>query len=48
MRVAIAFCGQPKHERRNNENGYPFFGRSEAESLPHVIESETPVVFNHE
>ena len=38
MRVAITFCGQPEHERRNHENGYSFFGWSEAESLPQFIE----------
>ena len=45
MRVAITFCGQPKHEGRNNENGYPFFCWSKARSLPHFIEFETPALF---
>ena len=45
MRVAITFCDQSKHEGRNNENGYSLFRWSEAESLPHFIESETPDLF---
>jgi len=45
MRVAITFCDQPKHEGRNNENGYSPFCWSEAESLPHFVESETPELF---
>jgi hypothetical protein len=48
MSVAVTFCGQPEHERCENENGYSFFCRSETESLPHFIEFETPVLFNHE
>ena len=48
MRVAITLCGQPKRERRKDENDDALFCWSEAESLPHFIESKTPVVFNHE
>jgi hypothetical protein len=48
MRVAITFRDQPEHERRGNEYDYPSFSRREAESLPHVIEFETPALFNHE
>jgi hypothetical protein len=48
MSVAVTFCGQPEHERCENEHGYSFFRRSETESLPHFIEFETPVLFNHE
>jgi len=48
MRVAITFCGQPEHERRDNEYDYSSFSRREAKSLPHFIEFETSVFFNHE
>lgn len=48
MRLAITFCDQPEHERRGNEYDYSSFSRREAESLPHFIEFETPVFFNHE
>jgi hypothetical protein len=41
--VAITFRDQPEHERRGNEYDYPSLSRREAESLPHVIEFETPV-----
>jgi hypothetical protein len=47
MRVAITFRDQPEHERRGNEYDYPSLSRREAESLPHVIELETPALFNH-
>ena len=48
MSVAVIFCDQTKHERRENESGYSFFRGSEAESVPHFFESETPVLFRHE
>jgi hypothetical protein len=48
MRVAITFRDQPEHERRDNEYDYSSLSRGEAESLPHVIELETPALFNHE
>jgi len=48
MRVAVTFCGQTKHEYRKNKDGYLFFHWSEAESLPHFNELETPVLFDHE
>jgi hypothetical protein len=48
MSVAVTFCHQTEHERRENEHDYSFFHRSEAESLPHFFEFETPVLFNHE
>ena len=48
MRVAITFRDQPEHERRGNEYCYSSLSRREAESLPHVIELETPALFNHE
>ena len=41
MRVAITFRDQAEHKRCENEQGYSFFGRSEAEFLPHFIEFET-------
>jgi hypothetical protein len=48
MSVAVTFCCQTEHERRENEHGYSSFHRSEAESLPHFNEFKTPVPFNHE
>jgi hypothetical protein len=48
MSVAITFCDQTEHERRKDEHGYSFFCRSETKFLPHCIELETPVLFNHE
>ena len=47
-RVAITFRDQPEHERRGNEYDYSSLSRREAESLPHIIELETPALFNHE
>ena len=48
MRVTITFRDRPEHERRGNKYDYPSFSRREAESLPHLIEFETPALFNHE
>jgi hypothetical protein len=48
MRVPITFCDQPEHESCENEQGHSFFGGSETEFLPHVIEFETAALFNHE
>jgi len=48
MSVAVTFCDQAEYERGDNEYGYSFFRWSEAESLPHFIEFETPVLLNHE
>lgn len=48
MRVTVTFCDETEYKRRENEHGYSFFRWSEAESLPHFIEFETPVLFNHE
>ena len=47
MRIAITFRYQSKHKGRNNECGYAYLGRGEAESLPHFIEFETPALANH-
>ena|SRR4030095_3207481 len=38
MRIPVTFCGQTEHERRENEHAYSSFHRSEAESLPRLIE----------
>jgi hypothetical protein len=46
MRVAVTFRHQPEHERRDYEDGNPFFGGSEAEFLPHCIEFKTAAPFN--
>lgn len=48
MRIAITFRDQSKHEGRGNERGYTHLSRGEAESLPHFLEFETPVLANHE
>ena len=48
MSLAVTFCDQTEHERPKNEHGYSSFHRSEAESLPHFNEFETPVLFDHE
>jgi hypothetical protein len=42
VRIAITFGDQAEHERRDNEYGYSSFCRSEAKSLPHFVELETP------
>ena len=48
MRIAITFRYQTEHKGRDHECGYTCLSRREAESLPHLIEFETPVLFNHE
>jgi hypothetical protein len=48
MGVAITFCDNTEHERRENKHDDSFFGRSEAESLPRLIQSEAPAFCNHE
>lgn len=45
MSVAVTLCTQPEHERRENENHHSFFGGSEKESLPGLIEFGTPAFF---
>jgi hypothetical protein len=46
MRLAVTFRNQAEQERRDNEYRYSFLNRSEAKSLPHLIEFETPRLFN--
>jgi len=46
MRLAVTFRNQADQERRYNEYRYSFLNRSEAKSLPHLIEFETPRLFN--
>jgi len=48
MGVAITFCDNTEHERRENKHDDLFFGRSEAESLPRLIQFEAPAFCNHE
>ena len=48
MRVAITFRDQAEHERCSNEDCYPSLSRRETESLPHLFEFETSILFNHE
>ena len=43
--IAVTFCAQTKRERCDDESGDSFFRWSEAESLPHFIESEAPDLF---
>jgi hypothetical protein len=45
MGVAITFCDETEQKGRENEDGYSLFHWSEAESLPHFNEFETPVLF---
>jgi len=42
MRLAITFRDQAEHERRDYEYRYSSLNGSEAKSLPHRIEFETP------
>ena len=48
MRVAITFCDQAEHERRDDEHRYSSLSRREAESLPHLIKFKTAALFTHE
>ena len=48
MRVPITFRDQPQHERSDHEHDYSFLSRCEAESLPHIIEFETPALLDHD
>ena len=43
MGVAVTFGDQAQRECRQDEKRHSFFGGSEEESLPHLIEFETPV-----
>jgi hypothetical protein len=43
MGVAITLCHKTEHERRENKHDYSFFHRSEAESLPRLIQFGAPV-----
>jgi hypothetical protein len=47
MGVAITFCDKTKRERRENKHDDSLFGRSEAESLPRLIQCEAPAFCNH-
>jgi hypothetical protein len=48
MGVAITLRYKTEHERGENKHDYSFFGRSEAESLPRLIQFEAPAFCNHE
>jgi hypothetical protein len=48
MGVAITLRYKTEHERGENKHDYPFFSRSEAESLPRLIQFEAPAFCNHE
>jgi hypothetical protein len=45
VHVAVIFCADPEHERRQNEDCDSFFGRSQEEFLPEAIEFKTPACF---
>jgi hypothetical protein len=45
MLLAVTFRDQAEHERRDYEQRYSSLSGSEAESLPHFIEIETPGSF---
>ena len=47
MPVAITFRDQAEDKGCSNEDRYPSLSRREAESFPHFIEVETPILFNH-
>jgi len=44
MRVPITLCHETENERRENKHHHSFFGGSEAESLPRLIQFRTPVL----
>src|SRR6266404_3881616 len=46
MSVPITFRDEPEHERRDYEYRYSSLDGSEAKSLPHFIEFETPGLSN--
>jgi hypothetical protein len=46
VRLAVIFRDQPEHERCDYEYRYSSLNGSEAESLPHFIEFETPRLLN--
>ncbi len=46
MSVAITFCDETQHKCREYEYYNTLFGRSEAESLPRLIQFGTPVPFD--
>ena len=47
MGVAITFCDQTEHERREDKCDHSFFHRSKSESLPRLIQFEAPAFCNH-
>jgi len=46
MRLPVTFRDQAEHEHRDYEQRYSSLSGSEAESLPHFIEFETPGLLN--
>jgi hypothetical protein len=46
MFLTVTFRDRAEQECRNYEQRYSSFSESEAESLPHFIEVETPGLFN--
>jgi hypothetical protein len=46
MSIAITFRCQAEHERRDYEYRYSSLSGSEAKSLPHFVEFETPDLFS--
>jgi hypothetical protein len=47
MGIAITFCDKTENEHRQNKHDDSFFGSSEAEPLPRLIQFETPAFCNH-
>jgi hypothetical protein len=45
MGIAVTFGAQAQRECRQDEERHSFFGGSEEESLPRLIEFETPALF---
>jgi hypothetical protein len=48
MGIAITLCNKTERERRENKHDHSFFGGSEAERLPRLLQFGAPAFFNHE
>jgi hypothetical protein len=44
MGIAITFCDETEHKRRQNKHYNSLLGRSEAKSMPHLIEFVMPAL----
>jgi len=48
VRVAITLGDQAEYERRGNEQRHSALSRCETKFFPHIIELESPALFDHE